>query len=83
LSGRFLAAGFRRVQRPCLVSLGGYGAQPLNCFQDYDAVLLATMLVVDWQELTLPSVILEKVFYKNAEHLFQKMNFDLAKRRYN
>ncbi len=37
-------------------------------------------LINDWQELGLPDVVLEKVFHKNAEHLFQKLGFDLAKR---
>jgi len=40
-------------------------------------------LISDWRELNLSDVILEKVFYKNAERLFQNLGFNLAKRGYN
>ena len=40
-------------------------------------------LIKDWRELNLPDVILEKVFYKNAERLFQNLGFNLTKRGYN
>jgi hypothetical protein len=40
-------------------------------------------LINEWRQLDLSDAILEKVFYKNAELLLQKLGFDLAKRRHN
>ena len=40
-------------------------------------------LINDWRELGLSDVILEKVFHKNAERLFQNLGFNLAKRDHN
>jgi hypothetical protein len=46
-------------------------------------LLSYTRLINEWRELDLSDAILEKVFYKNAEHLLEKVGFDLAKRRHN